>query len=62
MDQHRINAERIADAGRMLAAGRTERGEAVARDVVPALDRDALDRICHVLDGDADGAVGHSLG
>ena len=43
----------------MLAAGAAEALQRVAGDVVAARDRDLLDRIGHVVDGDADEALGH---
>ena len=62
MDQHGLHAERVGDQAGVLAAGRAEAVERVLGDVVAALHRDLLDGVGHVLDGDADEAVGHFLG
>ena len=45
----------------MLAAGAAEAVERVLGDVVAALDGDLLDGVRHVLDGDAEEAVGDLL-
>ena len=58
MDEHRLDAERVGDEARVLAARRAEAVERIARHVVAALDRDLLDGVRHVLDRDADEAVG----
>ena len=42
----------------MLAAGAAEAVERIARHVIAALDRNFLDRICHVLNGDLDETIG----
>ena len=61
MDQHCLHAQRIGDQAGVLAAGGTEAVERIFGHVVAALDRDLLDGVRHVLDGDADEAVGHFL-
>ena len=58
MHQHGLDAERIGDQAGMLAAGRAETVEGILRHIVAALDRHLLDGVGHVLDGDADAAVG----
>src|SRR5579883_3278928 len=61
MDEHGRHAERVGDAAGMLAAGAAEAAQRVAGDVVAALNRDLLDGVGHVLDGDAQEAVGNLL-
>src|SRR5207237_10529025 len=61
MDQHLGHAERVGDETRMLAAGAAEAVEPVARHVLAALHGNLLDRVRHVLDRDADEAVGDVL-
>ena len=62
MDQHACHAERIGDQAGMLAAGAAEAVERIAGDVIAALHGDLLDRVRHVLDRDAEEAVGDFLG
>ena len=62
MDEDARHAERVGDAAGMLAAGAAEALQRVAGDVVAARDRDLLDRVGHVADGDVDEALGHLLG
>ena len=61
VDHHRSHAERVGDQAGMLAAGAAEACQRVAADVVAARDRDLLDRIGHVVDGDARGSPPRSL-
>ncbi len=61
MQQHRFHAERVGDQAGMLAAGRAEALQCVLGDVIALLHRDLLDRVGHVLDRDADEAVGDLL-
>ena len=62
MDQHAADAERIGDEAGMLPARAAEGVEHIVGDVVAALHRDGLDRVRHVLDRDADEAVGDLCG
>jgi hypothetical protein len=62
MQQHRLDAERIGDEAGMLAAGAAKGVQRIAGDIIAALDRDLLDRLGHVGDGDLDEAVGDLLG
>ena len=50
--------ERIGDQAGMLAARAAEAGQRVARDVMAARDRDLADRVGHVVDRDAQEALG----
>ena len=61
MDQHRLDAERVGDEAGVLAAGAAEAVQRIFGDVVAALDRDLLDGVRHVLDGDVEEAVGDLL-
>jgi hypothetical protein len=58
VQQHPRHAERIGNQAGMLPAGTAEAAERVFRDVVAALDRDLLDGVGHVLDGDPEEALG----
>jgi hypothetical protein len=58
MNQHPGHTERVGDQAGVLAAGAAEAVQRVTGDVVAALYRDFLDRIGHVLDRDANEAVG----
>ncbi len=58
MDIDPPHAERVGDETGVLAAGAAEAGERVLRHVIAALDRDLLDRVRHVLDGDLEEAGG----
>ncbi len=62
MDQHLGHAQRVGNQTGVLAAGAAEAVERIARHVVPALHRDFLDRVRHVLHRDLDEAVGDVLG
>ncbi len=62
MDQHSGHAQAVGDQAGVLAAGAAETVEHVPGDVVAALHGDLLDRVRHVLDRDADEAVGDLLG
>ncbi len=62
MDQHGRDRERVGDVAGVLAAGAAERVQRVARHVVAAGDRDRLDRLRHLGDGDGEKAVGDRLG
>ena len=57
MDEHARHAERIGDATRMLSRRAAEAAERVLGHVVSALHGNVLDRVRHVLDGDAQEAV-----
>ena len=59
VQQHAANAERVGDEAGMLATCAAEGIHHVVGDVVAALHRDTQDRVRHVLDRDADEAVGH---
>ncbi len=59
MDVDAPHAERVGHQAGMLAAGAAEAAQRVLRDVVAALDRDLLDGVRHVLDGDPEEALGH---
>ena len=61
MDHHLLHAERVGDEAGVLAAGAAEAGQHVAGHVVPARDRDRLDRVRHVGDGDRDQALGRRV-
>ena len=58
MDHHPVHAQRVGDQAGMLPPGPAEAGEGVARHVMAARDRDALDRIGHVGDRHGDEAFG----
>jgi hypothetical protein len=62
MQQHACDAERVRDQARVLPSSAAEAAQRVLRDVVTALDRDVLDRIRHVRDGDLQEAIGNFLG
>ena len=59
--EHRLDAERVGDQAGVLPSRGAEAVERVFGDVVAALDGDLLDGVGHVLDGDADAAVGNLL-
>ena len=59
MDEHADDAKRVGDEAGMLPTRAAEGIEHIVGDVVAALHRDGLDRVRHVLDRDADEAVGH---
>ena len=61
MDEHRLDAEGVGDEAGVLAAGAAEAVERVFGHVIAALDRNLLDGVGHVLDGDAEEAVGDLL-
>ena len=56
--QDRVDADGVGDGAGVLAAGAAEGDEHVFGRVVAALDRDLLDRLGHVLVGDAQEAFG----
>ncbi len=58
MDVDALHAERVGDQAGMLPAGAAEAAQRVFGDVVAALDRDLLDGVRHVLDGDLEEALG----
>ena len=58
VDEDRLHAQHVGDEAGVLRARAPEAVEHVGRDVVPALDRDLLDRVGHVVDGDLDEPVG----
>ena len=57
MDEDALHAERVGNGAGVLAAGAAEAAERVTRHVVAALDRDLLDGVGHVLDGDPEEAL-----
>ena len=57
-----FDAQAIGDQAGVLPCCTAERDQGVAGHVVPALDRDLLDGIRHVLDGDRQEALGDLLG
>ncbi len=61
VDQHGRDAEGVGDEAGMLAAGAAEAVEHVLGHVIAALDRNLLDGVGHVGDGDAQEAVGDLL-
>ena len=61
MQQHARDAEHIGDGARVLTASPAKAVERVACHVVAALHRDFLDRIGHVLDGNAQEALSNLL-
>ena len=61
MHEDRLHAERVRDETGVLAARGAKAVQRVAGHVVAALDRDLLDGVGHVLDRDADCAVGDLL-
>ncbi len=61
MQQHGLHAERIGDRAGMLSARPAEAVERVAGDVIAAADGNLLDGVRHVLDRDAQEAVGDFL-
>ena len=56
MDQHALQAQGVGDETGVLAAGAAKAVEHIIGHVIAALDRDGLDRGCHVGDRDPDGA------
>ena len=62
MHEHRLDAERVGDQAGVLPAGRAEAVQRIFGNVVAALHGDLLDGVGHVLDRDANGAVGDLLG
>ena len=62
MDEHARHAERVGDEARVLPARAAEAAQRVFGDVVAALHRDVLDRVGHVVDRDAQEALGDLLG
>ena len=59
---HPRHAERIGNQTGMLAARTAKDGQRVFGDVMPARDRNLLDRIGHVLDRDVDKTFDHGFG
>ena len=62
MDENGFDAQRIGDQASMLATGRPKAVQDISGDVIAAFDRDFLDRVGHVLNRDADEAVGDIFG
>jgi hypothetical protein len=62
VQEHRRHAQRIGHEAGVLPAGAAEAVERVFRHVIAALDGDLLDRVGHVLDGDAQEAFATSSG
>ncbi len=58
MDEHTGHAQGVGDGASVLPAGPAEATKRVLRHVVAALDRDVLDRVRHVVDGDLQEALG----
>ncbi len=58
VEEYALDAQGIGDEAGVLAAGAAEAVERVLGDVVAALHGDLLDRVRHVLDGDAQEALG----
>ncbi len=58
VDEDRLHAEFVGDEAGVLATGAAEALQGEARDVVPLLHRDLLDRIRHVGDGDMEKPLG----
>ena len=54
MEKHPRHAERVRHRAGVLAGGAAETAQSVLADVVAALDRDLLDGVSHVLDGDGE--------
>ena len=61
VDENRLHPQRVGDGAGVLPARAAEAVQRVARDVIAALDRDLLDGVRHVLDGDAQEALGDLL-
>ncbi len=61
MDEDRLHPQRVGDGAGVLPARAAEAVERVARHVIAALDRDLLDGVRHVLDGDAQVTLGDLL-
>jgi hypothetical protein len=62
VDEHALHAQRVGHQAGMLSTRAAEALQRVLRDVVAARDRDALDRVRHVLHGDLQEALGQRLG
>ena len=60
MDQDPADAERVGDQAGMLPAGAAEAYQGISGHIMAACDRDLLDRIGHVFDGDSNEPFGHS--
>ena len=61
VDHHLVDAEGVGDQTRMLPTRAAETRERVARDIVPARDRDLADRIGHVRHRHRDEAFGGDI-
>ena len=59
MDHHRPDPQRVRHQAGMLPARAAETLQHIAGDIMPPRDRDLLDRIGHIVDGDADEALGN---
>ena len=57
MDHHPVHAEGVGHEAGMLPAGAAKAGQGIARHIMPARDRDALDGVGHVGDGDGNKAL-----
>ena len=62
VDEYARHAQRVGNRARVLPPGAAEAAQGVFGDIVAALHRDVLDRVCHVLDGDLEVAFGDLLG
>ena len=60
--QERLDPQVAGDRTRVLASGAAEHHHRVLADVVPARDGDVADRLCHVLDRDAEEPLGDVFG
>src|SRR6478735_9957924 len=62
MHEHASHSESVGDQTCMLASGAAEAVERVARDVIPALHGNLLDRVRHVFDRDLDESISDLFG
>ena len=61
MDEHSRDRQGVGDVARVLAARAAEAIERIARDVVAARNRNRLDRLGHLGDGNGEKSIGHRL-
>ena len=61
MHENRKHPQRVRDHARVLPGRAAEACERVLGDVMPALDGNLLDRVRHVLDGDAHAPSGDAV-
>ena len=62
VDYHALHRQRIGDEAGMLSTSPAKTGERIARHIMPARDRDFLDRIGHIGDRNRDEAFGGLFG